>query len=211
MSPYNDPLVVSGAGTIGLEIATQVPDANEVVVPLGGGGLLSGLALAMRGTRPRCRLLGVEAEASPAFTTALARGAITAVDVGASLADGLVGNLEPGSITFDLVRELVDEVRLASERAIRRAVTELLQFQHLVVEGAGAIGVAAVLDERARADHGDTHSTVVVVTGANIDVDVLPRAHLRAAASARRRRAPGRAPGDRARPRVTEAGERAPP
>ena len=173
VSPYNDPLVVSGAGTVGLEIAAQVPDANEVLVPLGGGGLLSGIALAMRGTRPRCRLVGVEAQASPAFTTALARGSITTVEVGASLADGLVGNLEPGSITFDIVRELVDDVRLASERGIRRAVTELLQFQHLVAEGAGAIGVAALLDERARATHNESHTTVVVVTGANVDLDVL--------------------------------------
>jgi threonine dehydratase len=173
VSPYNDPHVIAGAGTVGLEIAEQIPDANEVVVPLGGGGLVSGIAVALRGARHRCRLIGVEAEASPAFTTALASGRITPVSVGASIADGLVGNLEPGSITFDLVKELVDEVRRVGERAIRRAIVELLQFQRLVSEGAGAIGVAAMLDARARADRHDTHATVIVVSGANVDIEVL--------------------------------------
>ena len=150
-----------------------MPGADEIFIPLGGGGLLSGIAVALRALRPRCRLVGVEAEVSPAFTTALARGATTPIEVGASLADGLVGNLEPGSITFDLVRDLADEVRLASERAIRRAVTELVQFQHLVAEGAGAIGVASLLEERARTTRHESHTTVVVVSGANIDIDVL--------------------------------------
>ena len=174
VSPYNDPLVIAGAGTIGLEIAEQVPDASEVVVPLGGGGLLSGIAIALRDVRPGCRLVGAEAGASPAFTTALAANAITPFEVGATLADGLAGNLEPGSVTFDLVSALVDRVVTVDEPALRCAVLRLLEFEHVVAEGAGAIGVAAFEAGRrhdaADAPDGDT---VIVVSGANIDSAVL--------------------------------------
>ena len=172
VSPYNDPLVIAGAGTIGLEIASQVPGVTEVIVPVGGGGLLAGVALAMRDAGARCRVTGAEAAASPAFTTALAAGAITRFDVRPTLADGLAGNLEPGSITFDLVREHVDRVVTVDEASLRTAVQQLLEHEHVVSEGAGAIGVAAFRGQHAAADPagGDT---VIVVSGANIDLALL--------------------------------------
>ena len=105
ISPYNHPDVIAGAGTIGLEIVEQCPDVGTVVLPLGGGGLASGTGLALRAAAPRARLVGVEAEASTPFTTSLARGAITTIDAGPTLADGLAGNLEPGSMTFPLVQQ----------------------------------------------------------------------------------------------------------
>jgi threonine dehydratase len=194
VSPYNDPLVIAGAGTIGLEIAAQVPTVGEVIVPLGGGGLLSGVALALRAARPVCRLTGAEAAASPAFSKALAAGAITAFEVAPTLADGLAGNLEPGSLTFDIVRTSVDRIVTIGEAALRRAVRQLLEFEHIVAEGAGAIGVAALADEvdrdgvpepgfgpgihdteirPGRISDSVAGDTVVVVSGANIDLAVL--------------------------------------
>ena len=120
ISPYNHPDVIAGAGTIGLEIVEQCPDVGTVVVPIGGGGLASGVGLALRAAAPRARLVGVEADASTPFTTSLARGAITTIDAGPTLADGLAGNLEPGSMTFALVQQVVDEVVTVSESALIR-------------------------------------------------------------------------------------------
>lgn len=171
VSPYNDPLVIAGAGTIGLEIAAQVPSVAEVVVPVGGGGLISGIALAMRDAVPQCRLTGAEAEASPAFTTALAANAITPFAVRDTIADGLGGNLEAGSITFDLVRDLVDRIVTVDELRLRSAIVRLLEHEHLISEGAGAIALASYEQERENrereAPRGDT---VIVITGSNIDM-----------------------------------------
>lgn len=176
VSPYNDPLVIAGAGTIGLEIAAQVPAADTVFVPLGGGGLLSGIAVAVRGLRSGCRLIGAEASASPAFTTALGAGAITPFDVGPTLADGLAGNLEPASLTFDIVRENVESIATVDEAPLRRAVRDLLDHEHLVAEGAGAIALAAFEQEvasRHAARPRAAGDTVIVISGANIDRSTL--------------------------------------
>lgn len=167
VSPYDDPLVIAGAGTIGLEIVEALPDVKEIVVPLGGGGLLSGIALAVRDAGSGCRLTGAEPGPSPAFTTALANGRVTPITVGATIADGLAGNLAPEALTFDLVRTLVDEVTTVDEPTLRRTVAALLEREQLVAEGAGAIGVAALLSRTTRPRQGPV---VVVVSGANIDV-----------------------------------------
>lgn len=172
VSPYNDPLVIAGAGTIGLEIAAQVSAVTEVIVPLGGGGLLAGVALALRAAAPSTRIVGAEATASPAFTTALRANAITPFEVGPTLADGLAGNLEPGSITFDLARELVTAVVTVDEPSLRRAMRRLLEIEHVVAEGAGAIGVAA-FESGAAGPGSGPGDTVIVVSGANVDVSVL--------------------------------------
>lgn len=169
VSPYNDPHVIAGAGTIGREVLTQVPGVDEIVVPMGGGGLASGVALAVSGRRRPPRVLAVESAASPGVTTALAAGAIVPIEVGETIADGLAGNLEPGSITFDILRALVGpivEVLTAAEPAVRRAVVDLLREEHLVAEGSAAAAVAAVC---ARGRASDRTCTVVVVSGANID------------------------------------------
>lgn len=166
ISPYNDPHVIAGAGTIVGEVLAQVPATREIVVPLGGGGLASGAALAVRGTRPLPRLVAAEPAASPAFTTALRAGAIVPIEVGETIADGLAGNIEPGSLTFDLVRQSGVCVVTVPEPAIRKAVADLLREEHLVAEGAAAAAVAAVA---ARAAAGTPEVTVVVLTGSNID------------------------------------------
>ena len=170
ISPYNHPDVIAGAGTIGLEIVDQCPDVATVVVPMGGGGLASGVGLALRAVAPRARLIGVEADASTPFTTSLARGAITAIGAGPTLADGLAGNLEPGAMTFALVREVVDAVVTVSEVALIGAMRRMAADEHLIVEGSSAVAVAAVEGGGLVNAEGPV---VVIVSGANIDLETF--------------------------------------
>ncbi len=169
ISPYNHPDVIAGAGTIALELVEAVPDVATVFVPLGGGGLASGVGMALRAAAPSARLIGVEAAASTPFTTGLARGAITAIEPQPTLADGLAGNLEPGSSTFALVQQHVAEVVTVSEAALRAAIRAMAAEEHLIVEGAAAVAIAAAESPKA----GTTGPAVAIVTGANIDVEVL--------------------------------------
>lgn len=170
ISPYNHPDVIAGAGTIALEILDAEPRIDVVVVPLGGGGLASGIAVAMKHAAPHVEVIGVEVEASRAFSTALARGAITRVDVRPSIADGLVGNLEPGSITFDLVRRFVTRIVAVGEDDLRRTIRGLAAEEHLITEAAGAAAAAAVL---ARLAVRPGQRAVVLVTGSNIDLGLF--------------------------------------
>lgn len=170
ISPYNHPDVIAGAGTIGLEILEAAPTIDVVVVPLGGGGLASGVALAIKSAAPHVTVVGVEVDASRPFAEGFARGAITPIDVKPSLADGLVGNLEPASMTFALVRRYVDRLVSVSEDDLRRAMRGLVAEEHLIAEGAGATATAAVLatDAIKPGQH-----AVSLLTGANIDSTVL--------------------------------------
>ena len=170
ISPYNHPDVIAGAGTIGLEIVEQCPDVATVVVPMGGGGLASGVGLALRAAAPLARIVGVEADASTPFTTSLARGAITTIDAGPTLADGLAGNLEPGSMTFPLVQQVVAEVVTVSELALIGAMRRMAADEHLIVEGSSAVAVAAVEGGLVGGADGPV---VAIVSGANIDLETF--------------------------------------
>lgn len=165
ISPYNHPDVIAGAGTIALEILEALPNPGALVVPLGGGGLASGLGIAVKGCAPHVSMIGVEVEASTPFAVSLQAGAITAIAAKPSLADGLTGNLEPGAITFDLVRRHVDRLVRVSEPELERAVRALAAEDHLIAEGAGATATAAVLAGRVSL----AGRAVVLLTGANID------------------------------------------
>lgn len=169
VSPYSDPDVIAGAGTIGLELAAQQPDLDAVVVPVGGGGLISGIATALDALSPDTRVIGVEVAASCPFTASLAAGRLVTVDVGPSLADGLTGNLDPETITLDIVRQLVDEIVVVDEDALRRALAGVLAHEHLVVEGAAAAAAAAVLGDRIDV----SGNVAVILSGANVDTSVL--------------------------------------
>ncbi len=168
VSAYNDPDVIAGQGTLGLELAEQLEGPFTVVCPVGGGGLAAGVALAGR-QRAGIRVIGVQSEASPAMRSALKAGRIVRVAVGETLADGLAGNLEPGSVTFDILRRNVDDVVLVSEAQIAEAIRFLAAAHGLVAEGAGAAAVAAVLAARVTPER---ERLVVVVSGRNI---ALPR------------------------------------
>jgi threonine dehydratase len=168
VSSYNDTGVIAGQSTIGRELDVQLSGPLTVAAPLGGGSLASGLGLWASG-RAGARVIGVEAERSPAMSTALAAGRITPFEVGETLADGLAGNLEPGAITFALVRDHVAAVEQVSEAEIEEAVRFLARGHGIVAEGAGATAVAAVMAGRvARGEE----PLVAVVTGCNI---ALPR------------------------------------
>ena len=168
VSAYNDAGVIAGQSSLGRELDEQLPGPVTVVCPLGGGGLGSGLGLWAAG-RSGARVVGVEADRSPAFTAALAAGAITPIEPGETLADGLGGNLEPGSITFELVRDHVAEVTTVSEAEIADALRLLARANGIVAEGAAGVGVAGVATGRVARGDGPL---VVVVTGRNI---ALPR------------------------------------
>jgi len=167
ISPYNHPDVIAGAGTIGLEVIEECPNATTVVMPLGGGGLASGIGIALRAVAPGLRIVGVEADASTPFTTGLSKGAIATIEAGPTLADGLAGNLEPGSITFPLVQQVVDEVVTVSEIALIWAMRHMAAEEHLIVEGSSAVALAALHSDPVRRGSGPI---VVIVSGANIDL-----------------------------------------
>jgi len=170
LSPFSHPDIVAGAGTVGTEILEDLPDVDLIVVPVGGGGLVCGVGVAARAASRGIEVVGVEVEASHPFTSGIAAGRIVPIVVGPSLADGLVGNLDPDTITFDLARQVVDQFALADEDTLRRAIRALLAEERLVAEGAAAVGVAALLGGRVEATG---RKVAVVVSGANIDREKL--------------------------------------
>ncbi len=171
ISPYSHPDVIAGAGTIGLELHEQPPRFDTVIVPIGGGGLISGIAIALKTLSPSTRILGVEVAASTPFTKGLAAGHIVTIDPQASLADGLTGNLDPDTITFDMVRDLVDEIVVVEESDLRRALSGVVTHEHLVVEGAAAAGPAALVSGKIKPEG----NVAVILTGANIDTERLAK------------------------------------
>ena len=167
ISPYNHPDVVAGAGTIGLEIVESMPALDVVVIPLGGGGLASGMGLALKAAAPHVTIVGVEVEASSPFTLSLEAGRITEITPRSSLADGLTGNLEAGTITFPLVKQVVDYVVTVSEDELARAMKGLATEERLIVEGAGVAATAAIMAGKASAPG---QRVVAMVTGGNVDL-----------------------------------------
>jgi threonine dehydratase len=171
VSAYNDPAVIAGQGTIGPELLEDEPNLDAVLVPVGGGGVISGIGAWLKAVRPTARVIGVQSEASPAMAESLRAGQLVPVPDAPSLADGLSGNIEPGSITFDLARHVVDEMVRVDEAEIAAAIAQTFQEMSLVVEGAGAVGIAALLNGRIADLAGK--SVAVIVTGRNIAAERL--------------------------------------
>ncbi len=166
--PFDHPDIVSGQGTVGLEIAADWPEADTVLVPIGGGGLAAGTALALRALRPGLRIVGVEPEGAASMRAALDAGRVVRIDGTETIADGLAP-VQVGDLTYAMVRDLVDEVTLVPDDAIREAAVFLLDRAKLVAEFSGAATVAAL---RSRvADVGDR--VAAVVSGGNADVSAL--------------------------------------
>jgi threonine dehydratase len=162
--PFDNADVVAGQGTVGLEILEQAPEMETVVVPCGGGGLLSGVAVAVKATHPDVRVIGVQAEGAAAFPGSLEAGHPVPLESMSTMADGIAVGL-PGEVTFRAVRDLVDEIVTVSEASLSRAVLATLERAKMVVEPAGAAAVAAILDDPARFGT----PTVGVLSGGNID------------------------------------------
>jgi threonine dehydratase len=168
--PFDHPDIVAGQGTVGLEILEQVPDVRTVVLGAGGGGLLAGVALAVKSTRPDVRVVGVQAEAAAAFPASLAAGHPVPLERMSTMADGIAVGC-PGTVPFEIVRRLVDDIVTVSEESLSRALLLCLERAKLVVEPAGAAGVAALLDD----PHAFEPPVAVVLTGGNIDPLLLMR------------------------------------
>jgi threonine dehydratase len=170
--PFDDPLVIAGQGTIGLEILDQVPDVDAVVVPIGGGGLISGCAVALKARRPGVKVVGVQAEVIPSMRAALTAGEPVTLPPATTLADGIAVK-RAGTLTFEHVRHLVDDVVTVSEEEIASAILYLLEKEKTVAEGAGAVAVAALMHRKVRGLDG--RRVVPVVSGGNIDVNLIAR------------------------------------
>lgn len=170
ISPYNDPEVIAGQGTIGLEMLEEIPELEVIVVPVGGGGLISGVTCAVKGFSERIEVVGVQSVASPVMYESIRRGRIIEMELGESIAEGLHGGIEENSITFDICRSLVDEFILVEEDSIREAIRLLAYQQRQIAEGAGAVGVAAILENP---DRFRGRKVGIVISGGNIEGDLL--------------------------------------
>jgi threonine dehydratase len=170
--PFDDEAVIAGQGTVGLEILEQVPDLDAVMVPVGGGGLVSGIAAVVKALRRPARVVGVQTEVLPSMLASLEEGHLVTVESGTTLADGIAVK-RPGELTFEHVRKYVDEIVTVSEEEIASAILYLLEREKTVVEGAGAVGVAALMQHKIRGLDG--RRVVTIVSGGNIDVNLVAR------------------------------------
>jgi threonine dehydratase len=168
--PFDHPDVIAGQGTVGLEILEQCPDVRTILVSTGGGGLLSGVGVAVEALRPEVRLVGVQAEQAAAYPASLKAGRPVALEAMATMADGIAVGC-PGSITFEHVRAVADDMLTVSEEALSRALLLCLERAKLVVEPAGVAGVAALLEEPRRFEP----PVLAVLSGGNIDPVLLLR------------------------------------
>ncbi|HSD81801.1 MAG TPA: threonine ammonia-lyase, partial [Solirubrobacteraceae bacterium] len=168
--PFDDPDVVAGQGTLGVELLEEVPELAKVVVPVGGGGLASGVAIAVKAARPEVQVVGVQVDTVAAFPESLRRGEPVTVRSALTIADGIAVK-RPGDLTLPLIREWLDGVVVVPEDDVAEAMVLLMEKAKLVVEGAGAVGVAALLGgQTAAAEHG---TTVVILSGGNVDAGLL--------------------------------------
>ncbi len=168
---FNDPWIVAGQGTIGLELYEQNPDLDAVIVPVGGGGLIAGIALALKTLNPKIRIIGVQAEAVPSMKTALAHGAPAPVPPAMTIADGIAVR-RVGETPFALVKEFVDEIVTVSEGEIANAVLLLLEIEKTVAEGAAAVPLAALVNKKIALAG---KNVGLVISGGNIDMNLISR------------------------------------
>ena len=169
--PFDDHRVIAGQGTIGLELLEQVPGLDAVLVPVGGGGLLGGVALAVKTERPAVQVIGVQAQEVPGMASALAAGTRVTVPAATTIADGIAVR-RVGEHTFDLARRHADRVVTVAEEEIANAILLLLEIEKTVVEGAGAVPLAALANRRVALEG---RTVALVISGGNIDVNVIAR------------------------------------
>ncbi len=169
--PFDDDDVIAGQGTIGLEILDQIADADAVVVPIGGGGLISGVSFAIKALNPKVKVYGVQAKGAPSMYNSIKDDKIERLDSVSTIADGIAVK-EPGANTFEYVKKYVDEVVTVSDDEIATAILALIEQQKLVTEGAGAVSVAAVMFNKIDVKG---KKVVCLVSGGNIDVTILSR------------------------------------
>ncbi|MBQ7368254.1 MAG: threonine ammonia-lyase [Clostridia bacterium] len=171
LHPFNDEDVIAGQGTIGLELAEQLPDLDAVIVPIGGGGLISGIAYTLKTVNPKIKVYGVEAAGAASMKAALEKGEMDALASVSTFADGIAVK-KPGELTYEICKHYVDEIVTVSDDEIAAAILALMEKQKLVTEGAGAVAVAAAMFGKLNLKG---KKTVCVLSGGNIDVNILSR------------------------------------
>ena len=169
--PFNDENVIAGQGTIGLEILNEIDDLDAVIVPIGGGGLISGIAFAIKSLRPNVKVYGVQAAGAPSMFNSVKAGQIQALDQVSTIADGIAVKT-PGDLTYELVRKYVDDIATVTEDEIATAILTLVEKQKMIAEGAGAVSVAAAMFNKFPIEG---KKVVCVISGGNIDVTSLSR------------------------------------
>jgi threonine dehydratase len=169
--PFDDPAIIAGQGTVGLEILQEISDIDTVIIPLSGGGLFSGIAIAMKYTRPDIHLVGVTMERGPAMVKSLNAGRVVEVLEEPTLADALVGGIGfENTYTFSIVQELMDESILVSEKEISNAMVTAYLRDNLTIEGGGAVGLAALMNQSVLKDR---KNIVAIVSGGNVELPLL--------------------------------------
>lgn len=169
--PFDDDSVIAGQGTIGIEILNEFPDVEAIVVPVGGGGLISGVAYAVKTLRPDIKIYGVQAAGAPSMAQSVSDGKILTLDSVKTIADGIAVK-QPGETTFEICKKYVDDIVTVTDDETSTAILKLMENQKLVAEGAGAVSVAAVLFNKVPVKG---KKTVCIVSGGNIDVSILSR------------------------------------
>ncbi len=169
--PFNDERVIAGQGTIGLEIVQQLPDVEVVYVPIGGGGLISGVSYAIKALKPDCKVIGVQAAGAPSMYESRRQGEVIELDKVSTIADGIAVK-KPGDITFEMCQKYVDDIVTVTEEEIATAILTLMEKQKTVAEGAGATALAAFMFDKANLKG---KKSVCIVSGGNIDVNILSR------------------------------------
>ena len=173
ISPYNDPDIIAGQGTIGLEILEEFPEVEKILVPVGGGGLIAGIAIAIKNKNRAIEVIGAQSEASPVMYESLKAGKILKSEelkIQDSIADGLSGGIEENSITFAITQKNVDEVILVKEETIKEAIRLLWEKDNQIVEGAGAVGPAVVIENK---EQFKNKKTVIIISGGNINDELF--------------------------------------
>lgn len=168
VSPYNDEMIIAGQGTVALEILSQEPDVEAVIVPVGGGGLISGVGLAIKSMKSGVEIIGIQSEASPSVYQSFQAGRVVKAKVAETIAEGLSGNLTTDSITFEYLQRYADKMLLVTEDSIRKALRLLWKHDGQVSEGSGAASVAAALEN---AKLFAKKKVVAIISGGNIDID----------------------------------------
>ena len=171
LHPFNDEDVIAGQGTIALELVEQLPEFDVVLVPIGGGGLISGIAYTLKTLKPNVKIVGVEALGAPSMKNSVEHGAIETLSSVSTIADGIAVK-QPGDLTYDFCQKYVDEIVTVTEDEISAAILALMERQKLVAEGAGAVAVAAAMFDKVDLTG---KKAVCVVSGGNIDVTILSR------------------------------------
>lgn len=169
--PFNDPDVIAGQGTIGLELLKQLPDMDAVIVPVGGGGLIAGVAFAIKSLNPKCKVYGVQAVGAPSMVNSLAHHKAETLASVSTIADGIAVK-QPGDLTYEICSKYVDEVVTVTDDEISTAILSLIEQQKLITEGAGAVSVAAAMFNKVDVKG---KKVACLLSGGNIDVTILSR------------------------------------